>query len=740
VTVRILGAALLLAALVSASPAAETRALVVGINSYSPPAGLENDVRGRGWTDLKGAVDDARGMASLLVRRFDVPKENIELLLDDQATRDSIVSGLCRILLDEAAAGDLAIVYFAGHGSQIRNTASDELDGMDETLVPADACLGAPDIRDKEIRRLLWQALEKEVRVVLISDSCHSGSITRGLSPSVFRALGPAAGSVDDGDVPPNPATHPHCLVITATQPHQRAEEIEVEGIHRGALSWALQRALTQLPPDASARATFATARSLLHWRGQSQDPGLEGVPERLDAPLFAAGAEVRKLSQQHSRSIIPVDGVDGTAVTLDGGLAIGLSTGCELMPLDEGSAPRLRVTSVDISRARAACMDSEAAAPSPGTLYTVDRWAAPPERALSFWIPGVAELDPQLVIDLARESDVRLIVDPASNNPTHVLYPASGGWRLRGPGLDTIVNDAPTLAQSLALCAGEDLAVLVPPAAEVSRRLHRFFDHHQGRIDRVDDPLQADYLLTCRGDDYAWTSRLATLDTTATTLPRVTHAVRSSEGTLAPEKLGTLALGLARIWGWHQTSGPAADPGFPYRLVGFRDMDGRLIDPQERLVGGRTYRLVLHADAAGRRGLAELARSYLATKRFLYVFAIDRQGAGALLLEDMFDPPRKGMPPGEITLPHRGPSPFVVAPPYGTESIFLLATEEPLPAAEIFNFDGVGRQGGEPKGSRTDLASFLFSIGSGTRADNAPVPLHWSVQKITSRSMPAAR
>ena len=53
-----------------------------------------------------------------------------------------------------ASKDDVVFVYFAGHGSQVRNSKSDEPDLLDESIVPADSRRGAPDIRDKELRRI----------------------------------------------------------------------------------------------------------------------------------------------------------------------------------------------------------------------------------------------------------------------------------------------------------------------------------------------------------------------------------------------------------------------------------------------------------------------------------------------------------------------------------------------------------------------------------------------------------
>ena len=59
----------------------------------------------------------------------------------------------------------------------------------DQTLVPADNWRNVPDIREKEISRILFNAVRKGVIVTFIADSCHSGSLARGATPRPVPAL-----------------------------------------------------------------------------------------------------------------------------------------------------------------------------------------------------------------------------------------------------------------------------------------------------------------------------------------------------------------------------------------------------------------------------------------------------------------------------------------------------------------------------------------------------------------------
>jgi hypothetical protein len=67
-------------------------------------------------------------------------------------------------------------LYYSGHGSQLSDTSRDERDGLDECIVPAD-CYESGVITDDELTNVLLTKLPSDAMVVMVSDSCHSGTI-----------------------------------------------------------------------------------------------------------------------------------------------------------------------------------------------------------------------------------------------------------------------------------------------------------------------------------------------------------------------------------------------------------------------------------------------------------------------------------------------------------------------------------------------------------------------------------
>jgi metacaspase-1 len=89
------------------------------------------------------------------------------------ATKDGILTRLRRYA-HELKAGDLFVFYFSGHGGQQEDKDNDEEDGKDETLVAYDA-----EIIDDELDEI-WLSFRPGVRIVMLSDSCNSGTNFRG--------------------------------------------------------------------------------------------------------------------------------------------------------------------------------------------------------------------------------------------------------------------------------------------------------------------------------------------------------------------------------------------------------------------------------------------------------------------------------------------------------------------------------------------------------------------------------
>ena len=140
--------------------------LHVGLN------GVSGDAYG-GWTGPLAACEfDANDMGAIAKSRGMKPT----VLLTKNGTRAKVL-GAMRSAANVLAAGDLFFLSYSGHGGQVPDVSGDEPDKQDETW-----CLYDGQLIDDE----LYFELSKfaaGVRILVLSDSCHSGSVTRDIPP-----------------------------------------------------------------------------------------------------------------------------------------------------------------------------------------------------------------------------------------------------------------------------------------------------------------------------------------------------------------------------------------------------------------------------------------------------------------------------------------------------------------------------------------------------------------------------
>jgi hypothetical protein len=139
------------------------RAVCVGINDYPGT-----------YNDLKGCVNDANDWVGLLREYFDFG-DNITLMTDAEATKANILSALGD-LVASAKSGDVVVFTYSGHGTWVYDQGErDESDNRDEAICAYDG-----NIIDDEIRSVI-RKIDQGANFVIISDSCHSGSVTRSI-------------------------------------------------------------------------------------------------------------------------------------------------------------------------------------------------------------------------------------------------------------------------------------------------------------------------------------------------------------------------------------------------------------------------------------------------------------------------------------------------------------------------------------------------------------------------------
>lgn len=264
------------------------KAFCVGINDY-PGTG----------NDLNGCVNDAHAWADLLVAHYDFPQADVKLLLDKQATKANILAGL-KALLAGARAGDVLVFTNSSHGTYIVDTDGDEPDRYDEALVPYDFQKNL--IADDELRAL-FADLPAGVRLAMISDSCHSGSVTRDVLPAILppprpRLLRP--GEFGRPDLPDAklaklrsshrkgyPQSGMKETLLSGCESTEYSYDAQIGGTFHGAMTYYAIEAIT----EANYRITYADLARVVNEKllaeGYRQTPQLEGKTKNKKKQIF---------------------------------------------------------------------------------------------------------------------------------------------------------------------------------------------------------------------------------------------------------------------------------------------------------------------------------------------------------------------------------------------------------------------------------------------------------------------
>ena len=168
----------------------------IGLNAVDPK-------HYAGWSgELFACEQDAKDMRTIAVSKGMVPT----ILLTRDATRKRVLDSL-RAAAKKLQAGDFFLLTYSGHGGQVPDVDDDEPDGRDETW-----CLYDAQLIDDELY-LELSRFAKGVRILMLSDSCHSGTVSR--APLVEAAAGAA---VDGG----RPKWMPRVIADKTYEAHKR--------------------------------------------------------------------------------------------------------------------------------------------------------------------------------------------------------------------------------------------------------------------------------------------------------------------------------------------------------------------------------------------------------------------------------------------------------------------------------------------------------------------------------------
>lgn len=164
-----------------------------------------------GWD---GALESCEADANDLQKLAEGCGFQTRVLLTADATAENVRNEIRRAT-DTLKSGDIFLLTYAGHGGQVPDRSRDEKDDtLDETW-----CLYDRQFIDDELYALFARFAEG-VRVLILSDSCHSGTVSRS---------GPRSGPLR----PPRKSRTARCMPPESVRPIYMARKDEYEQIQK---------------------------------------------------------------------------------------------------------------------------------------------------------------------------------------------------------------------------------------------------------------------------------------------------------------------------------------------------------------------------------------------------------------------------------------------------------------------------------------------------------------------------
>ncbi|MGE0809409.1 MAG: caspase family protein [Immundisolibacter sp.] len=266
-------------------------ALCIGINNY-PGTHM----------DLQGCVNDAADWSQVLTARGFA----VTTLLDATATKAAMVTAMSALIAG-GVAGDSLVITFSGHGTYQPDADGDEADGLDEALCPHDIQTRGEALVDDEIRAI-FAARKPGVRVLLIADSCHSGTVSRA-APAEPEADAPRPRFLPMGNWLPAARVTPVSVVPGAVSPfagvllkqhgdlllsgckegpNNYSYDAKIAGRYNGAFTYYALKTLKSLPAGATYADWHAAIGAYLPSASYPQSPRILGSSAARRQPVFA--------------------------------------------------------------------------------------------------------------------------------------------------------------------------------------------------------------------------------------------------------------------------------------------------------------------------------------------------------------------------------------------------------------------------------------------------------------------
>ena len=228
------------------------KALLIGVNYIGTPY------------ELSGCIDDSTRMKELLTQHGFNEFKILTDTTDIKPTKQNILNELKNLIVN-ATSGDVLFFYFSGHGSYTYDRNNDETDGKDEMIISSDL----QGVLDDEVKFILSNNLKRDVTIVGLFDSCHSGT----MFDLKFNYLD---SNNYDKYTENNRVSecNGNVIMISGCMDAQTSAEAQIDNKPQGAMTWSFIECINKTP-NSSWRELLKSMRNLLKTNSFYQIPQL---------------------------------------------------------------------------------------------------------------------------------------------------------------------------------------------------------------------------------------------------------------------------------------------------------------------------------------------------------------------------------------------------------------------------------------------------------------------------------
>jgi hypothetical protein len=230
------------------------KALLIGINYINTPY------------QLNGCIDDTNRMKDLLSSHGFNDFKILTDITDEKPTKANILNEFKNFIVN-AKTGDVLFFYYSGHGSYTYDRNREETDGKDETIISSDL----QEVLDDELKTILQNHLQREVTIIGLFDSCHSGTMFD-LKYNYLDSDSLSNDKYSENDKVSE--CQGNVIMVSGCMDSQTSSEALIENKAQGALTWSFIDCINKTP-NCSWRELLKTMRESLKSSGFSQIPQL---------------------------------------------------------------------------------------------------------------------------------------------------------------------------------------------------------------------------------------------------------------------------------------------------------------------------------------------------------------------------------------------------------------------------------------------------------------------------------